>query len=165
MNDAGALVLYGGGVLLGGIAIARRDGSFRDGLSRALEQAVLILPRLVFALIAASFIVRLIPTDLVVEYLGAEAGIKGIVIGSLAGLVVPSGPPVAFAVAASFALEGASVPALVAFLTAWSVFAAHRVFIFELPLLGARDGTAAFAMACHVRWNRPYSSCRDWYSH
>ena len=89
-------------------------------------------------MIAASFIVRLIPTDLVVEYLGAEAGIKGIVIGSLAGLVVPSGPPVAFAVAASFALEGASVPALVAFLTAWSVFAAHRVFIFELPLLGAR---------------------------
>ena len=138
MNDAGALILYGGGVLLGGIAVARRDDSFRDGLSRALEQAVLILPRLIFALIAASFIVRLIPTDLIVEYLGAEAGIKGIVIGSLAGLVVPSGPAIAFAVAASFALEGASVPALVAFLTAWSVFAAHRVFIFELPLLGAR---------------------------
>ena len=30
-----------------------------------------------------------------------------------------------------------SAPALVAFLTAWSVFAAHRIFVYELPLLGA----------------------------
>jgi uncharacterized membrane protein YraQ (UPF0718 family) len=135
--NAGAVILYGGGLLLGGIAVARRDDSFRDGLLRALEQAVLIVPRLIFALIAASFIVKLIPTELIVEYLGAEADIKGIVIGSLAGLVVPAGPAVAFAVAASFALEGASVPALVSFLTAWSVFSAHRIFIFELPLLGA----------------------------
>ena len=70
-------------------------------------------------------------------YLGAESGFKGILIGSLTGLIVPSGPAVAFAIAAAFALEGASVPALVSFLTGWSVFAAHRVLIFEIPLLGA----------------------------
>lgn len=137
MNGAGALVLYGGAILLGAIALARRDDSFRLGLIRALEQAVIILPRMIFALIAASFIVKLIPTEIIVGYLGAEAGIKGILIGSLTGLIVPSGPAVAFAIAATFALEGASVPALVAFLTGWSVFAAHRIVIFEIPLLGA----------------------------
>ncbi len=49
---------------------------------------------------------------------------------------MPAGPVVAFALAASFALAGASIPALVAFLTGWSVFAAHRVLIFEIPMLG-----------------------------
>ena len=137
MNDAGTVILYGGALVLGGITLARRDGSFRLGLVRALQQAVIILPRMIFALIAASFIVKLIPTEIIVAYLGAEAGIKGILIGSLSGLIVPSGGAVAFAIAATFALEGASAPALVAFLTGWSVFAAHRVIIFELPLLGA----------------------------
>ena len=28
------------------------------------------------------------------------------------------------------------IPALVAFLTGWSVFAAHRVLIFEIPMFG-----------------------------
>lgn len=137
MNGAGAIILYGGALVLGGITLARRDDSFRIGLVRALQQAVIILPRMIFALIAASFIVKLIPTEIIVAYLGTEAGVKGILIGSLTSLIVPSGPAVAFAIAATFALEGASAPALVSFLTGWSVFAAHRVFIFELPLLGA----------------------------
>ena len=137
MNDAATIILYGGALVLGGIALARSDDSFRRGLARALEQAVIIMPRMIFALIAASFIVMLIPTEIVVAYLGAEAGIKGVLIGSLTGLIVPSGGSVAFAVAATFALEGASAPALVSFLTSWSVFAAHRVVIFEFPLLGA----------------------------
>ena len=61
---------------------------------------------------------------------------EGVLIATLASLIVPSGPAVAFAIAATFAVEGASAPALVSFLTGWTVFAAHRVLIFELPLLG-----------------------------
>jgi uncharacterized membrane protein YraQ (UPF0718 family) len=137
LNDLGALILYGGALVLGVVALARRDASFRRGLRRALEQSINLLPRMIFALIAAGFIVKLIPTEVIVGYLGAESGFKGILIGSLTGLIVPSGPAVAFAIAAAFALEGASVPALVSFLTGWSVFAAHRVLIFEIPLLGA----------------------------
>jgi uncharacterized membrane protein YraQ (UPF0718 family) len=136
MNNTGAFILYGGAALLALLALAKRDDSFRGGLSRALQQAMVILPRLILALIAANFIVTFIPTDFIVRFLGTEAGLIAVVIGSLAGMLVPSGPAVAFAVAAAFALEGASAPALVAYLTAWSVFAAHRIFIFELPLLG-----------------------------
>ncbi len=91
MNSAGAVILYSGAVVLGGIALARRDDSFRLGLVRAVHQVVIILPRMIFALIAASFIVTLIPTEIIVAYLGPEAGIKGILIGSLTGLIVPSG--------------------------------------------------------------------------
>ena len=138
MNSAGAIILYSGAVVLGGVALARRDDSFRLGLARAVQQAVIILPRMIFALIAASFVVTLIPTEIIVAYLGPEAGLKRILNGSLTGLILPSGGAVAFPIPAPFAFEGASAPALVSCLTGWSVFAAHRVFIFELPLLGAR---------------------------
>lgn len=137
MIDAGAIFIYAAALGFGAYAVSRRDNSFRLGLRRALEQSLILLPRIVFALIAAGFIVKLIPTEIIVNYLGAGAGFKAIVIGSLTGLIVPSGPAVAFAIAASFGLEGASVPALISFLTGWSVFAAHRVLIFEIPLLGA----------------------------
>lgn len=137
MNEVGGLFIYAAAIALALYTLSRRDATFRSGVRRALQQSLILLPRMIFALVAAGFIVRLIPTEIIVSYLGAEAGIKGILIGSLTGLIVPSGPAVAFAIAASFALEGASVPALVAFLTGWSVFAAHRVIIFELPLLGA----------------------------
>jgi hypothetical protein len=33
---------------------------------------------------------------------------------------------------------GASVPALISFLTAWSVFAVHRILAYEIPLMGIR---------------------------
>lgn len=137
MNGLGAIIIYAAAVVLAAVALSRRDTSFRMGVRRALEQSFIVLPRMIFALIAAGFIVKLIPTEIIVGNLGTDAGFKAILIGSLAGLIVPSGPVIAFAVAASFALEGASVPALVSFLTGWSVFAAHRVLIFEIPLLGA----------------------------
>ena len=127
MDSFGAFVIYGAAVLLALLALARRDATFRAGVQRATEQALIILPRLVFALVAAGFIVVLIPTEVIVRYLGAESGMTGILIGAFTGLIVASGPAMSFAIAAAFATEGASAPALVAFLTGWSVFAGHRV--------------------------------------
>jgi hypothetical protein len=74
---------------------------------------------------------------LIGSYLGGEAGLRAILIAAAAGLIVPAGPAIAFSIAVVFARSGASVPALVALITSWSVFAAHRVFIYEIPLLGA----------------------------
>ena len=136
MNAFSTLFIYGLAIGAGLMALARRDGSLRRGVNRAIEQSLIIIPRMIFALLAAGFIVKLIPTEIIVSNLGSEAGFRAILIASLTGLIVPAGPVVAFALAAAFAVEGASVPALVAFLTGWSVFAAHRVLIFELPMLG-----------------------------
>ena len=77
MIDVGTIILYGGAVVLGGIALARRDDSFRLGLVRAAERAVIILPRMIFALIAASFIVELIPRETIVAYLGFSVSVPG----------------------------------------------------------------------------------------
>jgi uncharacterized membrane protein YraQ (UPF0718 family) len=136
MISPGVYVIIFAAILLGAFALSRRDDSLRLGVMRAIEQFLLIVPRMIFALIAAGFMVKLVPTEIIGRFLGAEAGFTGVLIGSVTGLIVPAGPVIAFAIAAAFATEGASAPALVSFITCWSVFAAHRILIFEVPLLG-----------------------------
>jgi uncharacterized membrane protein YraQ (UPF0718 family) len=134
--NAGVLAIYVAAAILCTHALLRRDGSLGVSLRRALEELVKLVPRMICALIGAGFLVKLIPTDVISGFLGPEAGFYGIVAGTLAGLLVPAGPVVAFAFGAAFAARGASTYALVAFVTSWSVFATHRIFIFEMPLLG-----------------------------
>ncbi|HEX7062093.1 MAG TPA: hypothetical protein VF200_08985 [Woeseiaceae bacterium] len=133
----GSLFVFGAAILLSGYALGRRDGTFTAGLQRARTEFVKLTPRLLSALVAAGFAVKLLPTELITQFLGPDSGATAIIISSAAGLVIPAGPVVVFAVSASFAEQGASVPALVSFITGWSVFALHRVAIFELPMLGS----------------------------
>ncbi len=132
----GIAILYGLLAIMVLAALSRRDGTFQRGLRRAVEQLALLAPRMVCALTAAGFIARLIPSELIGQYLGAEAGLKAILLASALGLFIPAGPVIAFAIAAIFARSGASTAALIAFITSWSLFAAHRIFIYEIPLLG-----------------------------
>lgn len=136
MISPGVYVIFFAAILLAAFAMSRRDESLRQGLTRAVEQFVRIVPRMICALVAAGFMVKFIPTDIIGRFLGAEAGFTAILIGSVTGMLIPSGPVIAFAIAAAFANEGASVPALVSFITCWTLYAAHRVLIFEAPLLG-----------------------------
>lgn len=119
-----------------GLGLRRGEDALARAAARAAEQLAKLGPRLICALIAAGFIAKLIPSGLVAAYLGAEAGFWAILAAVVAGLFLPAGPVVAFSVAAVLARSGASVPALVAFITSWSLYAAHRIFLYELPLLG-----------------------------
>ena len=70
----------------------------------------------------------------------AAAGALLVAVNPLVHLVcrraMLDGPAYAFSIAAIFAKSGASTAALIAFITSWSLFAAHRIFIYEIPLLG-----------------------------
>jgi len=130
------LVIYIAPVLLGIYAFTRKDKSFQKGLNRGLEQFLILVPRMICALIGAEFLAMMIPTEIISRFLGNEAGIVSILIGSLTGLLIPAGPIISFSIAATFAKAGASTPAVIAFLTAWSLFSIHRILIYEIPLLG-----------------------------
>ena len=134
--NLGIAILYGLFAVLALAALSRMDGTFQRGLRRAVEQLALLAPRMVCALTAAGFIARLIPSELIGQYLGAEAGLKAILLAFAVGLIIPAGPVIAFSIAAIFARSDASTAALIAFITSWSLFAAHRIFIYEIPLLG-----------------------------
>lgn len=130
------LILFVIPVLLIAYSIQRADGSLGSGLTRAFEQFIILVPRLFVAMIAAAFIVKLIPEAVISDYLSDNSPWVAIFIGTLTGLIIPAAPVVVFSMAASFANAGASTAALVAFITAWTIFALHRVVIYEVPLLG-----------------------------
>jgi len=134
--NPGLLIIYALMIVLGAVALSGGVERFRLGVIRGIEQIIRLLPRMLCALVGAGFLVKLIPTNMISGLLGADAGFLAIIIGTMTGILIPAGPVVSFSIAAVFANEGASVAALVAFITSWSVHALHRIIIFEIPLLG-----------------------------
>lgn len=117
------------------LAIRRRERP-SPILRRAVEQFAMLVPRMLCALVAAGFIAEMIPKDTIAGFLGKEAGLWALPVAAATGLIIPAGPVIAFAIAAVFAKSGASTAALITFITSWSVYAGHRILIYELPLLG-----------------------------
>jgi uncharacterized membrane protein YraQ (UPF0718 family) len=134
--NIGILILLLAALALAVVALRQGTGVFAGGVERAIEQAAHLVPRMICALIAAGFIAKLMPSDLIARYLGSEAGLSAILVATGAGLILPAGPVIAFSIAAVFARADASVPALIAFITSWALFSAHRIFMYEIPLLG-----------------------------
>lgn len=135
---AGALTLIG-------LAAALALAVWRKGPERVEEAARFagrqgrdIALRLPLALLAAAFIGRLIPQELVAGSVGPESGLGGIVLAALVGGIMPGGPMVSFPVALVFWQAGAGTAQMVALLSGWSVFAMHRILAYELPMMGWR---------------------------
>jgi len=93
------------------------------------------------ALIAVSFFAAglattLLPRGLVETHLGDGAGFRAIALATLAGAATPAGPFVSLPIAAALRASGAGSAAIVAYLTAWSLLAVHRLVAWEAPILG-----------------------------
>lgn len=134
--NAGVLIIYIAPLCLGALALKRRDGTFRAGLKVWLEQLAKILPTMAMALVAAGFMTAMIPEAIIMRLLGGSLPVLEVLLGSVAGVLFPTGPVVVFSIAASFSASGASDASMVAFITSWTLFALHRMVIFELPMLG-----------------------------
>ena len=118
--------------------LAAPKGVLRDGLSMSTQRFLDVMPRIGLALLAAGFIGHLIPSEPVGHMIGPESGLLGILLAAVVGGFIPSGPIVSFPVVVVLTQAGAGFPQVVAFLTAWSVFAFHRVLIYEVTLMGWR---------------------------
>lgn len=94
------------------------------------------LPRVVVALISAGLFAELLPEEVVRQYLGDTSGFQGVLLGSALGVLTPGGAFVSFALAAGAMQAGATTPAMIAYLTAWSLFALTKVITEELAFLG-----------------------------
>jgi uncharacterized membrane protein YraQ (UPF0718 family) len=115
-----------------GVYAVKESGKFALIVGKAL------LPRLVFALLAASFLARLVPQEVIASMLGQDSGLIGILFASVVGGLLPGGPMTSFPVAVFMWQYGAGMPQMVALLTGWSVFAFHRIVAYEVPIMGWR---------------------------
>jgi uncharacterized membrane protein YraQ (UPF0718 family) len=121
------------------IAAYLRDPSLPGVGFRAGAQLFLaILPRLVGALIMTGMLQALIAPEWIQHWLGRGAGHRSILAGFVAGILTPGGPLVSFPIMAVFYKSGASLSALVAYVTSWSLFGFQRILAWELPFMGPR---------------------------
>ncbi len=123
---AGTLVLIG---------YLRGGGQHIIGLKTAGNITIQILPLLVCAFTVAGMAQVLMPHDILAKWVGAESGIRGIMIGTIAGGFAPGGPYVSLPIAAGLLRAGASVGTMVAFLTGWSLWAVSRLPM-EVGIMG-----------------------------
>ena len=122
----------------GWFAFTRPGKLHRQGLKLAWENIALMGPRIAMAIVVAGFFAVILPTELVAEWLGSDSGMTGIFVGAVTGGFTPGGPMLAFPIVVILANAGAGTGPLIAYVTAWSVFAIHRLFAFEIPLMGGR---------------------------
>lgn len=125
-------------VLVSGTVVYLRDGMGRvlAILGQDFWLFIGILPSLLAGCLIAAFIALLLPRETVNRWVGAESGIGGILIGAVAGIILPGGPFTIFPVAATLAVMGADIGAIVAFITSWSLLGYSRALVWELPFFG-----------------------------
>jgi uncharacterized membrane protein YraQ (UPF0718 family) len=134
--DPSTLLLVAAAILLAAVAYLKDPSLPLAGARNGLSFLWFIVPRLVPALIVAGLLQVLIPQDVVSRHFGRQAGIRALLIATLAGMMTPGGPMVSLPFMVAAAHSGAGLPSLVAYMTSWSLFGLQRIVAWEAPLLG-----------------------------
>jgi len=139
-------------VVMGGLAAAlllvgyfRGQGEHVAGSRTALQLSVQVLPLLIFAFLTAGMIQALVPKELISSWIGAGSGLRGILLGTVAGGFAPGGPYISLPIAAGLLRSGAGVGTMVAFLTGWSLWSVARLPM-DVGILGWK--LAGIRLAC-----------------
>ncbi len=122
-------------IILVSVGYYKGGGEHVLGLKSAMNMTIQILPLVIFAFIVAGMVQVLIPHEFLSKWIGKGSGIRGILIGTVAGSLVTGGPYVSLPIAAGLLRSGASVGTTVAFLTGWSLLAFGRLPL-EVGIMG-----------------------------
>ncbi len=117
------------------LAYSMGNGLHWQGLEAGSKMLKNMLPILIMAYLLTGFVEVLTPPQLIQGWLGPEAGWKGIFLGSAAGALLPGGPLVVFPLLAAVYKMGASMGAMVALISGWSMWGLI-LFSFEIPIMG-----------------------------
>ncbi|GAW92345.1 permease [Calderihabitans maritimus] len=115
----GGLVAVGQGIILGGQTL--------------LSVSFL----LVVAFATAGLIQALLSKEVVGRWMGKEAGWKGLLVGGIAGALIPGGPYVYYPLAATFLVSGADIGSVITFIVAKNLWTLSRLPM-EIALVGIK---------------------------
>lgn len=107
-----------------------------EGLMAGGKLFLGILPAMVLAFVLAGMITMVLPKELMSKWLGEESGLRGLLLGTLAGSLTPGGPFIQFPIVAALLKAGAGIAPVAAYISAWSLTALNRFLVFEVPILG-----------------------------
>ncbi|HKS19200.1 MAG TPA: permease [Bradyrhizobium sp.] len=120
------------------VLVWRRDGvhGVLEILTGDLALFGGILPRVLAGCLLGAFITELLPQEKVSRALGPSSGLKGLLIGTAFGAILPGGPFTAYPVAAALLTVGADFGATIAMVVSWTLIGYGRAIAWELPILG-----------------------------
>lgn len=94
------------------------------------------LPLLAAAFLTAGFLQALVKKEFINRWLGADAGIKGILLACLGGGLIPGGPYAYYPIASALLKSGAGLGVLIAFVSAKNLWSVSRLPL-EFAILGS----------------------------
>lgn len=120
------------------VLVWRRDGA--HGVTEILFSDLAlfggILPRVLAGCLLGAFIAEILPHEKVSRSLGPNSGLKGLLIGTAFGAILPGGPFTAYPVAAALLTVGADFGATIAMVVSWTLIGYGRAIAWELPIMG-----------------------------
>src|SRR6056297_2807854 len=132
------LAMTGITILLAAIGVLQQGPEIiMQALMAGGKMLIGVVPLLIAAFILAGMIQVLISKETVNKWLGKDSGLKGIMLGGIAGALIPGGPYVFYPIAASFLLAGAEIGTVVTFVVAKNLWSLSRLPM-EIALLGPR---------------------------
>jgi uncharacterized membrane protein YraQ (UPF0718 family) len=103
------------------------------------------LPILVLGFVIAGLVQVLVPKELISRWLGAQAGVKGVLIGCVVGGLVPGSPYAVFPLVAALYQAGAGLGSVVAFVSAWSLWSVSRLPV-EMALIDPKPALVRYVI-------------------
>jgi uncharacterized membrane protein YraQ (UPF0718 family) len=137
--DSSLWIVLGLFALLAALAWARGGAPLvQQGLESGSRMIVRFALVIVVSFLAAGLAEALLPQSWLRDSLGESSGLRGILLATGLGALTPAGPFVAIPIAAVMVRSGAGTAPVIAYVTAWSLLAVHRLVAWEVPILGWR---------------------------
>jgi len=121
------------------LVAALRSGSIVEtGLREGALDFLRLTPRVLIGVVGSGYVAAVLPPEVLGGLLGPKSGLLGTAIATLAGALTPGGPVVGFSVGVAALKSGAAAPQVIAYTTAWALFAIQRVASYEVVAMPVR---------------------------
>jgi len=136
--DSNFWIVFGLLIALMGLAVNRGGMPLlQEGIGSGTKLFLRFGLVIFLSFMVAGLAESLMPREWISSALGENSGWKGLMLAAAAGAITPAGPFVSMPLALGMLKAGAAPAAVITFLSAWSLLAIHRLFAWEVPILGA----------------------------
>lgn len=143
--DTITLVMVGLAIILLVIAFVRGKNVAIDGIKLAGASIWNNLALMLAGFLIAGLMQVLLPKELIATWLGNKVGFKAVLVGCVAGGLIPGSPYVVFPIVAGLYKAGAGLGAMVGFITAWSLWSVSRLPV-EIALIEPKVALIRYAI-------------------
>ncbi len=97
--------------------------------------AIVLLPKIAAGVLIASCLPLMLSRDRIIALVGPDSGLRGLMIATAAGAILPGGPSVTYPLTIGLMAAGADLGAGTALVSGWVLLGLNRTLIWELSFL------------------------------